>query len=124
MGLDGESEGDSKTISVSSIVDMIVKILDHLFPSKNGRKLEPIQIGQPTFPFVSTLETKDTPHFVLNPAAQTEALQETHPDTQFSRLDRGGTLCPKCFQMSYIQDGRCKRCNNPSCGYKDGGCGE
>jgi len=124
MGLDGETEGNSKTISVSSIVDMIIKILDHLFPIKNGRKLEPIQIEHPTFPFVSALDTRDNGHFVLNPAPQPETLQEIHPDTQFSRPDRGGTLCPKCFQMSYIQDGRCKRCNNPSCGYKDGGCGE
>ena len=33
-------------------------------------------------------------------------------------------LCPKCGQMTYIQDGKCRQCRNPACGYKDGGCGE
>jgi ribonucleoside-diphosphate reductase alpha chain len=133
MGLDGETEGDSKTISVSSIVDMIIKILDYLFPIKTGRKLEPIEMGHPIFAFVRTLDTKETRHSLvqspLNPPdlfAEPIHASANHTPTNLTltRLDRGGTLCPKCFQMSYTQDGRCKHCTNPSCGYKDGGCGE
>jgi ribonucleoside-diphosphate reductase alpha chain len=133
MGLDGETEGDSKTISVSSIVDMIIKILDHLFPIKTGRKLEPIEMGHPIFAFVRTLDTKETRHSLVQSALNPPDLfaepihasaNHTLNNPTLTRLDRGGTLCPKCFQMSYTQDGRCKHCTNPSCGYKDGGCGE
>ena len=125
MGLDGELEGSSKTMSVSSIVDLIIKMLDYLFPAETGRKLQPVQVPDPTFPFVETLPSKGI-NLTLEPLSEYPQPPEAHQDLPpgIRTINFGGTLCPKCFQMSYVQDGKCKRCSNPSCGYKDGGCGD
>jgi ribonucleoside-diphosphate reductase alpha chain len=125
MGLDGEIEGNSKTISVSSIVDLIIKMLDYLFPASTGRKLQPVQVPEPTFPFVETLPIENGT-LTLEPANPHPTLPNTDQDLPPAArtINFGGTLCPRCFQMSYVQDGKCKRCSNPSCGYKDGGCGD
>ena len=50
MGLDGELEGSSKTISVSSIVDLIIKMLDHLFPPKPGQQTRAHPDARPHLP--------------------------------------------------------------------------
>ena len=135
MGLSGDDEGDTKTINVSSIIDMLAKMLDYLFPAETGRKLRPVNL-QTASPFeeLTTLSIDKKGHSPLStPVSKTIEIgshinhQPDHKRTTLALatpLNFGGTLCPKCHQMSYIQDGKCKRCNNPSCGYKDGGCGE
>ena len=138
MGLDGNGEGDKKSLNVSSIVDMVIKMLDHLFPPETGRKLRPITLQEHS-PFDTTPAppAHQDPNEVTLPSPLVETQPSAHRPTNDNvalqtvvrlpvtkPLNFGGTLCPKCHQMSYVQDGKCKRCANPSCGYKDGGCGE
>ncbi|MEO0453892.1 MAG: ribonucleoside-diphosphate reductase, adenosylcobalamin-dependent [Verrucomicrobiota bacterium] len=116
VGDDGDDEVTSEIRSASSTIDLVMKILDWLFPAENGRALRGLnafgawqeELNLPSTPETLTISNGDVP-------------PPTEPPVK--KL-RGGSICPKCGQATYVQDGKCKRCTNPSCGYKDGGCGE
>jgi len=117
VGDDGDQEVTSDIRSASSTIDLVMKILDWLFPADNNRALRGLNA------FGAWQEEFNLPASL--PPVETNTDNGDGPvDPPRTAKIRGGAICPKCGQATYIQDGKCKRCNNPSCGYKDGGCGE
>ncbi|MDX2111124.1 MAG: adenosylcobalamin-dependent ribonucleoside-diphosphate reductase [Verrucomicrobiota bacterium] len=133
VGDDNDGERCEEIKSCSSLVDLIMRILDWLFPGPE-RFLAPMTNDTATF--ATTLGTATAqlervtdnvnqvelplPGFAKITPPVTKAIYEPVSN----KAQASANLCPKCSQMTYIQDGKCRQCRNPSCGYKDGGCGE
>ena len=105
-----------------------MRILDWLFPAPNRqiidlRSVGPFETTTASGPAVAEIVTEDA-------AAEEELSMEAIKAVASGENGNGhvatnsAMLCPKCAQMTYIQDGKCRRCTNPACLYKDGGCGE
>lgn len=96
--------------SCKSVVDLMMRILEWLFPADNGYRL------------------KGTPG---DPNCLHEGESATLLDIAEAPVVAGGgrvtgdlgaaEMCPECHSLSMIQDGKCKRCVN--CGWSGGGCG-
>jgi len=126
VGDDGEEESTSEIRSASSAIDLVMKILDWLFPEENDRRLRGLNAygawqEELNLPETLVEKTEITPPLPHNAGSNGFGDLGTPPTPSKTR---GGAICPKCGQATYVQDGKCKRCINPSCGYKDGGCGE
>lgn len=104
---EGHTDADIK--SCKSVVDLMMRILEWLFPVENGSRLR-------TY--------KDSKLELENGVAEILHLQEDiNIDNQETLLKKLGAaeMCPECHSLSVIQDGKCKRCTN--CGFSNGGCG-
>ncbi len=133
VGDDGEN-GRAEITNCSSLVDLIMRILDWLFPAPS-RALAPL-VNSDTISFgieaghvKAVVETGAEQAELAFPGVRTPRLTATKSGPVTQALSSGkpyvsANLCPKCSQMTYIQDGKCRQCRNPACGYKDGGCGE
>lgn len=124
--------------SCSSVVDLIAKILDWLFPLENNSKMRGIFNGTLTIPGVGQVSASadlNPPDSTLigssaNPASSAHVFGTTNtadnhtpkPVAPATGSLNGAAICPQCSSLAYVQDGKCKSCR--SCGYKDGGCGE
>ncbi len=123
VGDDGDDEVTPEIRSASSAIDLVMKILDWLFPIENDRRLRGLSA------YGAYQEELNLPDSLVqsayaSPAVPLSGAQGGGPASPAAPKIRGGAICPKCGQATYVQDGKCKRCINPSCGYKDGGCGE
>jgi ribonucleoside-diphosphate reductase alpha chain len=119
VGDEGDDEVTAEIRSASSTIDLVMKILDWLFPSETNRALR----GLTSCAWQEEFNMTTLPPREVSPSTST-GNGEAPPEKPKKIKVRGASICPKCGQATYIQDGKCKRCNNPSCGYKDGGCGE
>ena len=138
VGDDGDDQRSEDIKSCSSLVDLIMRILDWLFPGTE-RRLIPLTQGTgaswswegqngPVQAAVSVETAAVGTPPTSEPAAETpEPVASTDsppPPANKSLVRISANLCPKCGQMTYIQDGKCRHCRNVACGYKEGGCGE
>lgn len=141
---DDNDDGQADEIrSCSSLIDLIMRILDWLFPGPERRLRELVHgdripdldatVLAPAEAPAGTLPTKKAATEALDPEPLLlepveEVLAMTTSGTTAIKMStsvrNSANLCPKCGQMTYIQDGKCRQCRNPACGYKDGGCGE
>ncbi len=133
VGDDNDNDRSESIKTCSSLVDLIMRILDWLFPAPN-RVLTPLT--HDTVIFETTLgtatartEVEYDPHQTELPLPgikpkPTAAKTSGEPEIPAYHKHTSANLCPKCGQMTYVQDGKCRQCRNPACGYKDGGCGE
>ena len=94
--------------SCASVVDLVAKVLEWLFPADTGYRLRDL-VNAPSRP-ISTEPV--TPLISVVPESQTKERVSSN----------AASLCPRCQSLAYVQDGHCKSCRN--CGFKDGGCGE
>jgi len=104
---EGTTDADIK--SCKSVVDLMMRILEWLFPAENDSRLR---------------SYTDTKLELENGVA--EILHEQDPtvneDVDYLVKKLGSAeMCPECHSLSVIQDGKCKRCTN--CGFSNGGCG-
>lgn len=99
---DGSEETGIK--ACKSVVDLMMRILQWLFPEENGCKIRDRE-GE-------TLESEDS-HAHIETPEETEA--------RGLKIFSAAETCPACGALSYIQDGKCKRCC--ACGHSGGGCG-
>jgi len=107
----GDQEGVADQIkSCKSVVDVMMQILQWLFPQSNGERLIDYPANDQR---VASTENGDV---TIKPAAS------QMNELQTSIQNKSSESCPKCSSMSYVHDGRCRSCRD--CGYKDGGCGE
>jgi ribonucleotide reductase alpha subunit len=98
-----------------SVVDLMMRILEWLFPEENQYRLRN-RSGE-------NLESPDgTAYLDYSLEAQTAA-DEAHMESQGKKKESlsAAETCPSCGALAYIQDGKCKRC--VACGHSGGGCG-
>ncbi len=120
---DYNEEGEKPEIhTCKSIVDLLMQLLDWMFPSENGRRLR--QLDQD---YISAMFSRNG-HTLSVKAVEKTPLQTELPLSasapQPKKKDRAmssALTCPKCHSYAYVFDGKCRSCRD--CGYKDGGCG-
>jgi ribonucleoside-diphosphate reductase alpha chain len=100
-----EGTTDADIRSCKSVVDLMMRILEWLFPESNGYRLRDYRDNESL-----TTENGNATFF-----HQEEATAPTKADLSSAEM------CPECHSLSMIQDGKCKRCTN--CGWTGGGCG-
>lgn len=106
----GDMGEETDVKSCKSVVDLMMRILEWLFPAGNGYRLR----GTPGDP--DCLRDGESATVLNMPAESSEGGGGTAPS------DLGAAeMCPECHSLSVIQDGKCKRCIN--CGFSNGGCG-
>ena len=114
---DDTPEGRCDTIrSCASVIDLVAKTLEWLFPPENDYRLR--DLGQ------TPVTTKWNHGPAVDSAAAATAARaplERTPPRASSDLG-AASICPKCHNAAMVQDGKCKTCR--ACGNKDGGCGE
>ena len=126
VGDDSEGNRNPDIKSCSSIIDLIAQIIDWLFPASNGRRLIPMStLGEQTElglvdPYPNAVPT--TLQKVAGPNSDNGTLPMFAAQPQKTRTS-GSNICPKCHEATYVRDGKCQMCQNPTCLYKDGGCG-
>jgi ribonucleoside-diphosphate reductase alpha chain len=104
---EGSTDADIK--SCKSVVDLMMRILEWLFPSENGYKLRTYQQQRVEFD---------------NGVAEVLHHEDDMSVDEAKDLTKklgAAEMCPECHGLSVIQDGKCKRCTN--CGFSSGGCG-
>lgn len=103
----GEGSTDSDVKSCKSVVDLMMRILEWLFPANQNFTLRGGQY-------------RDFDGVGAGITVNFDAEQDV--SSSVIKHDLGSAeMCPECHSLSVIQDGRCKRCIN--CGFSDGGCG-
>jgi ribonucleoside-diphosphate reductase alpha chain len=103
---EGDSSIDIK--SCKSVVDLMMKMLEWLFPEQTGYRLREYSNEIPPIEGVS-----------IQAIPREEEEWDTPPATK-DKLS-SAEMCPECHALAVIQDGKCKRCT--SCGFSNGGCG-
>lgn len=105
---DPDSErGKTDIRSCRSVVDLMMKILEWMFPEERNYCIRGI----------------DSNEVVLdNNKVTFEEVDEEGRETKTKKINFGAAeQCPSCAAMALIPDGTCKRCFN--CGFSGGGCG-
>ena len=117
---DDTPEGRCDTIrSCASVIDLVAKTLEWLFPPENDYRLR--DLGQTPVASkwnngpASAAGHNTAADFILPVLERSQRARDTR--------DLGAaSICPKCHNAAMVQDGKCKTCR--ACGNKDGGCGE
>ena len=106
-----------------SIVDLLMQLLDWMFPSENGRRLRSLEQS-----YINTMFSSGANTMSINNISpmQTElpfvSQKSANAPKPAEKVDmRTAMTCPKCGSYAYVFDGKCRSCRD--CGYKDGGCG-
>ncbi len=129
VGDDSEGARTSEIKTCSSLVDLIMRVLDWLFPAPERRLINltspgpDLVVDHGESAIRATLEPGVVDGAGGGPQA-VAAIPPADPEKPTVLQRNSANLCPKCGQMTYIQDGKCRQCRNVSCGYKEGGCGE
>lgn len=122
---DYNDEDKPEIHTCKSIVDLLMQLLDWMFPSENGRRLRSLDQN-----YISQMFSNDTAklsiHSVSKTPLQTELPLSSAPSAKKAEPKKAGGLgtaltCPRCHSFAYVFDGKCRSCRD--CGYKDGGCG-
>jgi len=124
---DYNEEGDKPEIhTCKSIVDLLMQLLDWMFPSENGRRLRQLDQDYIAAMFTNNGRTM-TVKAVERTPLQTELPLATTTNAAVNTQKKkdkamsSALTCPKCHSYAYVFDGKCRSCRD--CGYKDGGCG-
>ena len=120
----GEYQDDDKPEihTCKSIVDLLMQLLDWMFPAENERRLRSLEQNYISEMFSNGSHTLKIQS--LEKPMQTELpLMASRPaKTKASDKAMSSALtCPRCHSYAYVFDGKCRSCRD--CGYKDGGCG-
>lgn len=104
---DPDSEDGKVDIrSCRSVVDLMMKMLEWMFPPELGHRIRSIESNP----------------MVMDNATLTFEQQDDEANTSETKVDfRSAEQCPKCHALAYIQDGKCRKCRN--CDFSAGGCG-
>jgi ribonucleoside-diphosphate reductase alpha chain len=127
----GDDTPDGRCTSIkscASVIDLVAKTLEWLFPPENRYRLRDLV----QTPVMSAWNHESGLTSVVEEARHRRALIPT-PEPAGAGAERTATrrrtgdlgaasICPKCHNATMVQDGKCKTCR--SCGNKDGGCGE
>lgn len=109
-----------------SIVDLLMQLLDWMFPSENGRRMRALDQSYISAMFSSGGQTMSVsgieaaPMQTELPFASPSGASAKKASSERSAMETAMT-CPKCHSYAYVFDGKCRSCRD--CGYKDGGCG-
>ena len=106
----GETNDQIDIKSCKSVVDLMMKMLEWLFPEDNNFRLRD-RTGE-------TFESEES-HAHIEHAGDDNGYN--HKEENLKKALSAAEMCPSCGSLSLIQDGKCKRCS--SCGYSGGGCG-
>ena len=103
-----EGAVDVEVKSCKSVVDLMMRILEWLFPAERNFRI------------------RMDGYYDFIPTGGGETVEFLHDDEGDQREKTKGDMgaaemCPECHSLAMIQDGRCKRCSN--CGFSNGGCG-
>jgi len=105
----GTTEDGIDVRSCKSVVDLMMKILEWLFPEENNYRLRD-RGGE-------FLQTEDSSAYVsMEPEEDMAAVKK-------KMALSSAESCPACGNQTYIQDGKCKKCVSSDCLYSGGGCG-
>ena len=104
-----------------SIVDLLMQLLDWMFPSENGRRLRSLEQSYINSMFTSGAQTMSIDSINAASPMQTELSFVSQKPVKKDRALETAMTCPKCHSYAYVFDGKCRSCRD--CGYKDGGCG-
>ena len=112
--------------SCKSIVDLLMQLLDWMFPSENGRRLRELDQR-----YINSLFNSGAASLEIKSVGEKRPLQTELPlasnagaSASKAKADKAmasALTCPKCHSYAYVFDGKCRSCRD--CGYKDGGCG-
>ncbi len=122
---DDTAEGRCDSIkSCASVIDLVAKILEWLFPAENDYRLRDLlQTPVAARWNGQNNATEADTHSRNGQSVHIPVVNLSDATNQPRVRDLGAaTICPKCHNASMVQDGKCKTCR--SCGNKDGGCGE
>jgi len=110
---DPDSEdGKTDIRSCKSVVDLMMKILEWLFPKETGYKIRGLQTSQVHLGDAQVITEKA----LALPAPSEKQVTEDEIEISYGSAE----MCPECHGLTMIQDGKCKRCLNCGAG---GGCG-
>lgn len=105
-----------------SIIDLLMQLLDWMFPSTNGRRLRSLNQNYLNAMFTNGIKTMNIESITKHEPLQTELpLMASQPPKKKDNALGSALTCPKCHSFAYVFDGKCRSCRD--CGYKDGGCG-
>lgn len=112
---DPDSEGGKADLrSCRSVVDIMVKIVEWMFPEDRNFVIRPIES--------SVLSFNSGMGKVTLTLGEPDDEEIIEMESKPKKIDFGAAeQCPSCSAMAYIQDGKCKRCR--ACDYSGGGCG-
>lgn len=123
---DYDDEFKPEIHTCKSIVDLMMQLLDWMFPSENGRRLRSLEhsyinnmfrSGEQTLTINQIHSGPLQTELPLSSAAASNAAKAAKDKMAMSTA----LTCPKCHSYAYVFDGKCRSCRD--CGYKDGGCG-
>lgn len=109
--------------SCKSIIDLLMQILDWMFPSTNSRRLRSLEQSYLNLMFSNKLNTAkiDSVEPLQTELPLMAASTTPQPEKKKDNAMGSALTCPKCHSFAYVFDGKCRSCRD--CGYKDGGCG-
>jgi ribonucleoside-diphosphate reductase alpha chain len=117
---DSTTNGGAQEIhSAKSVIDLMVQMLDWLFPDGYLKDLGGCDAKLTPHKPEAALP-KDVPK-----APAWEIKSVARADSDWGKTDaaaQNAQSCPRCHSLAYVRDGHCRTCRN--CGYKDGGCGD
>lgn len=105
--LDPDSpDGRADIRSCRSIVDLMMKILEWMFPDERGNKIRSIESNQ----------------MAVDNASLSFESHDDEMEVKPKKINFGAAEeCPSCHALAMIPDGKCRRCI--ACGHSGGGCG-
>jgi ribonucleoside-diphosphate reductase alpha chain len=115
--------GASEIHTAKSVIDLMVQILDWLFPDGYLKDLGGCDATLTKHPRGETDANSVSVSSV--PFCFTSVQSAKSDNDGWGRTDvaaQTAMSCPRCHSLAYVRDGHCRTCRN--CGYKDGGCGE
>jgi ribonucleoside-diphosphate reductase alpha chain len=118
-----QDEDKPEIHSCKSIVDLLMQLLDWMFPAENDRRLRSLEQNYISEMFCSNGHTMQVKSVEKTPI-QTELSFTSSTSAKPKKKDNAmssALTCPKCHSYAYVFDGKCRSCRD--CGYKDGGCG-
>ncbi len=119
---DYHDEDKPEIHTCKSIVDLLMQLLDWMFPSESGRKLRSLNQDYISHMFSNGNMKLSVTSAVKEPLQTELPLSSSQSLKKKSSSAMGSALtCPRCHSYSYVFDGKCRSCRD--CGYKDGGCG-
>ena len=118
-----QDEDKPEIHTCKSIVDLLMQLLDWMFPAENERRLRSLDQNYISEMFSNGVHTLKINS--MEKPIQTELPLMTSQPAKPKKQDKSGMgavlTCPKCHSLAYVFDGKCRSCRD--CGYKDGGCG-
>ncbi len=116
-----QDEDKPEIHTCKSIVDLLMQLLDWMFPSENDRRLRTLDQSYISEMFSNGSMTMMVKGIEKEPIQTELPLAASKPAKKKDTAMSSALTCPKCHSYAYVFDGKCRSCRD--CGYKDGGCG-